>query len=149
MKKLIIVRHGHYDDNLRLSNHGKTQMNELAKKVQANLNGASALILSSSAPRASDSATAMNEVLKVDLMEHEEFWDDISHRGSKEKSCETIEANNHEADAVIVVTHLELTRSIPEYFLKKCGIDGCCYEVGKGEAWEIDFSKLCLTHISP
>jgi phosphohistidine phosphatase SixA len=141
MKKLLIARHGNYDRDYRLNEYGKKQMTELAEFLQTGLDGDSLLILSSPAPRASDSADVMAKMLKTGFEEVEELWDDNRHRGDPKKSYEIIKARGADVDVVIAITHMEFTEYLPRYFIKDLGIDTLCTEIGQGKAWEIDFEK--------
>ncbi len=149
MKKLFVVRHGDYDDDNRLNEHGKKQIRELAKIVQADLNGYSVLILSSSAPRASDSAEAMDEVLKVGFEENKVFWYDSSHWSNPDDAHKAIMEKKDDADVIIVITHLDFTEDIPGIFMNELGIDAHCCSVGKGQAWKIDLENRTMQRISP
>jgi phosphohistidine phosphatase SixA len=66
MRHLFIARHGNYssgDGGYRLNDSGRQQMEDLGKAIKEILNGGSARVISSTAPRAMDSS----EVLIVQL----------------------------------------------------------------------------------
>ncbi len=150
MKKLIIMRHGDYNNyDYRLSKYGKKQMVQTAKIIHSVSNEYSIFILTSTAPRAIDSAKAINEVLQVGYEEHDELWDDDSHQGDWKKSINIIDSKKDSFDMVIVVTHLEFTEILPYYFAREVlEIDDFdCGPVGKGEAIAIDFENLSIVYI--
>ncbi len=149
MKKLIVIRHGDYNDAHRLSELGKKQMTQIGEKIMTRLNGHSMLMLSSTAPRAIDSANAVGKVLQINHEEHEILWDDNSHWGSLADSIKLIDSKKGLADVVVVVTHLEFTEEIPDHFANEVlNTSSFIHTVGKGEAWEIDFEEPTATHIS-
>ena len=149
MKKLFVIRHGDYNDSLRLSELGKEQMTQVSEKILTRLNGHSMLMLSSTAPRAIDSANAISKVLLIDYEEHEMLWDDDSHWGNLNESIKLINSKKNLADAILVVTHFDFTEELPEHYAKEVlNISSLIGTVGKGEAWEIDFEEPTATHIS-
>ena len=147
MKKLLIVRHGSYDNDLRLSDNGKREIRKLAEYIKTNSDGYSVLILSSSALRASDSAKVMSDILGVGFEKIEEFCNDEHHPRNSSEACEIINTRRNDADVVIIVTHLEFTLFITNSFLKNLGIRALCKAVGKGEAWQINIEERTVERI--
>lgn len=127
MKYLFIARHGSYGNDNRLNDHGHKQMEVLGGSIKEILNGASAYILSSTAPRAIDSA----EVLAVQLELPKEFekTEDLWTGGdsSKERAyycdcdklIQMINERREKADGLVMMTHLEVGEDFPSYFLKQ------------------------------
>ena len=149
MKRLYVVRHGFYDSRDRLSKEGKEQMIGLAEKIHITLDEVSVLILSSSAPRASDSAKEIGDVLQIGFEEFEELWSDDFHHGDWKKSYALIEERGVDIDIVIVVTHRDLAASLVRKFAEKFSIKGNCGSAGKGHALVVDIEEGSLKHIKP
>jgi broad specificity phosphatase PhoE len=155
MKHLFVARHGDYDGDYRISNYGRQQMETLGKAIKQVLNGSSAYLVSSTAPRALDSS----EILAVELGLPLEFertpyiWsgnsapEDSHYKrfDSNDKLVEFVNERKDKADGLIMVTHLEITDWFPYYFLKKeLEIDNPINipdELPKGMAVHIDIGQ--------
>ena len=132
MKHLFVTRHGDYSSSSdRINDDGRKQMDVLGKAIKQILNGGSAYIMSSTRPRALDSSG----VLAVQLALPEEFehipylcsgadapndsyeWDSCRERLGKLMGL--VDERRERADGIIMVTHLEVARDFPSYFLEK------------------------------
>ena len=127
MKKLIIVRHGAYDfSSERINNYGKAQMCFLAENIDfeadmPHLETSAVQIITSSAPRAVDSAETIAGELGIslaDIWKDPALWSDTEHPQDDETALDLIDqyASNPDTDVLIVVTHLEYARDLPEIF---------------------------------
>jgi phosphohistidine phosphatase SixA len=147
MKKLIIVRHGHYGDDLRLNDHGRTAINALATKLVPEVNEKSRLILTSTADRARQSAEIMSIVLGARYEEHGVLWSDSEHHWNLVWALNLV--NKHEqVDILTLVTHLEYAEYFPAYFGKEVlKTEFKSWEINKAEAWIIDCPLKTLRHI--
>lgn len=116
MKKLILVRHGEYDKQKQLSLAGKQQIRDLCVRLQPHIAGHSVIILSSTAPRAIQSAHVMAEILSAPVEPYPILWVDNFHSSNMEGVAALVEYNGHRADVVILMTHLEYVESFPSYY---------------------------------
>ncbi|GEM_PF-4880962 len=122
MKIFVEIRHGDYDGDFRLSEIGRSHLRELAEKLNPLVGHLHAIIFTSSAIRASESANFLASILKtagvsVEECEHLQF--DHEHAGSTKKSAERLLELSEKYDVVIVVTHLELVGGLYPYFAEK------------------------------
>ncbi|MBW3000096.1 histidine phosphatase family protein [Candidatus Woesearchaeota archaeon] len=147
MKHLFVARHGDYGFDDRLTGHGRQQFENLSKVVKHILNGATAYIISSTAPRALDSA----EILVVELGLPKEFektpylWSatdaplEEGYDDDLGKLMGLVNERRDKADSLIMVTHLEVVRDFPTYFFNaEFGGDEYLIEPHKGEAVHIN-----------
>ncbi|MEK7614560.1 MAG: hypothetical protein AAB428_02755 [Patescibacteria group bacterium] len=122
MKIFAEIRHGDYGDNFRLSELGRLHLRELAEKLNPLVGHLCAIVFTSSAVRASESANFLASTLKtanisVEECEHLQF--DHERAGNTKKSAERLLELSEKYDAVIVVTHLELVGGLYPYFAEK------------------------------
>lgn len=144
MKQLIIARHGH-DINGLLSDRGRIQVGLLAEKFNPLINGASVLILSSTADRAQKSAEILGAAFGVEFEKHEILWSGGSHFENLPAALELVKSYKDKADVLILVTHYEYTERFPGYFAEqewKIRFQG--QPLGNGEAWIIDCLERTL-----
>lgn len=154
MKTLIIVRHGYYEDGTgNLTTYGQQQIKALANMLKDRLNGDKAKIVSSSAPRAEQSAKILSESLGIGFKAHNFLW-------SGSDSCESPSPNLNRAlelikglrtKVVIVVTHFEYSAELPRHF-GSVELDTQNFprrQTEKGEAWVIDCKAKTCTRIVP
>ena len=146
--KLIIVRHGDYDEYSLLNDKGIGQMEGLATKFKKMVLNKSALFLTSSALRASESAKVLAKSLSLQFIEYKELWSDKNHFPKAKTVLEIIESHQDKVDILIIVTHLEYAEILPVYFGKKvlCK-DWRVNEIKKGQAIEIDCQKKTLSYV--
>lgn len=140
MKKLIIARHGAYGDDLNLSPFGQQQMMSLAKQIKGHINGDRVVILSSTAPRAQQSAEILAQHLGVIHQLHDLLWSDSDHPHDHHEALKLVRTHKDSVDVIVLVTHLEYGEEFPQFFsnreLNGTRMDG--NGIGKGQAWIID-----------
>ena len=149
MKHLIVVRHGDYAVGGILSEKGKIQINSIALQL-TNLNlSKKAVILTSPAPRALESADIIKQKLGIkDYVEIPFFWSDTTaptptyYKDQDPSKVMTIVNEYEEREVVIVVSHLEVVNQFPKYFMQEMfGKIASCPKLEKGEALHIDVLK--------
>ena len=172
MKYLIIVRHGKYIDKRigdngkrideKISDDGIKQMKYLAQQIKDN--GAESYhIASSTAPRATDSAEVLAKELgaEVDTVQYlwsgsdaprDSFFKDRS-ENSKEKLMNVIDKRRSRAEALLILSHLEICEFLPRFFMRRewkleggveetpTGQKVYIGEIGKGQAVHIDLEQ--------
>jgi phosphohistidine phosphatase SixA len=115
-------------------------MLELANRIKHLLGpGNSISIVSSAAPRASQSAEVLSTVLGVPFETHDILWSDNRHSEDEEAAYNIIKSKETD-DIVVAVTHLEYSRDLPSYFAKRnnWGVRVAYEETEKGHAWVLD-----------
>jgi len=149
MKKIIIARHGDYDDfgDMRLNARGQYQMSELAKQLQPILGDSNVIILASTAKRASMSGDVMADELDCPIEFHEEL---VSGGGIPCKNEEVLKIiqSYDQFDIVILVTHMEYSGGLPPFIGEQlCGVEFNPFATNKGEAWVIDLEAKTIERI--
>lgn len=138
MKRIIVVRHGSYDERSdRLNSHGREQINSLAQIVKEMTDLGSIMILSSTITRAAETAEIIADALSVDLQKLSEL-SDVSHFSESVKAvCDSATA----AETIIAVTHNGQAIFLSVSLLAKSGItmDILPESFRYGEAYLIDF----------
>lgn len=146
IEKVIIVRHGDYDDRHRLSPSGEKQMKRIADLIRPHLTPNS-IFLSSSAPRGEDSAKVLSAELNLKFRTFPELHsgNDSSDSQNNNRALLLIwdEAKKNRADCAIVVTHLEYAEELPSEF-----IPGSYPDIKKGEGLIIDLNASRSLKIS-
>ena len=143
MKKIIIARHGDYDDfgKMRLNAPGKYQMRELAKKLQPFLGDSNVIILASTALRASMSGEVMADELDCPIEFHKVLVSGGGTPCNNEKVLKLIQSYES-FDIVVLVTHLEYSGSLPPFIGEHLlGVELNPFATNKGEAWVIDIKE--------
>jgi len=150
MKHLFIARHGNYGEDDLISARGIAQMETLGHRIKDILNGGSAYIISSTAPRALGSSQVLSNILTSpgEFEQAPYLWsgtdspkDSYYHDPKPEKLIEIINQYRDKADGLIIVSHLEVTNRLPGYFFRKefdktVALPG----IEKGEAAHIDIA---------
>ena len=145
MKKLIVARHGSYGEDMRISSAGREQMVKLAETLKKHIDGCKVVMLSSSAPRAADSAEVLAGLINVPFKEYEVLWSDNRHRRNDQAVLDLIESKKGDADVVIIVTHIEYTDSFPSFYARKVlNAQIFSYGIGKGEAQILDCGQKTI-----
>lgn len=141
MKNFIVARLGNYDENLNLSPAGEKQMRQLSQVLKHSLNENPILLLSSSAPRAVQSATVLGNEMGVSFESFDELWSDNAHIEDTERAIKLILERANGFENVVVMTHLEYSGSLPSVFARKeMGVSEF-YSLGsvpKGSAWYVN-----------
>jgi len=156
MKYLFVARHGQYLNDDRLSDTGKKQMKVLAESMKPILgDGNHTQILSSSAERAYESAEILAEELNVDVLQKFAFlwagsdseWKENKY-GDSEKIHELVTERRSISDALILVSHLEVTEDYPAFFNVIEYEDSEMWGgIPKGEAVYLDLAKREWTRL--
>lgn len=149
MKHLVIVRHGDYAVGGVLSEKGKKQINGIALQLANISHFKKAVILSSPAPRALESAEIIQQKLGIsELVEIPFFRSDTTapaptyYRDRDPSKVLDIINQYSDADVVIVVSHLELVNEFPRFFSRNSfGKFWNLPELQKGQAIHIDIEK--------
>jgi phosphohistidine phosphatase SixA len=163
MDYLIIARHGSYDpDKGSLNRFGQKDIGFLAEKInQLNLGGL-IHIISSSAPRAKESAEIVKQSLEstpnlynITPIQFEDLlWSSpdrpitngyFNLNQLPEIVC-LIESSD--AETVIVMTHDPLASALPNLYMKNMGKEEI-YSIDKAEAVYIDIKNKTASKISP
>jgi phosphohistidine phosphatase SixA len=134
-----------------LSPRGAQEIATLAEKIKSATNGLSVLILTSTAPRASQSAIIIKTILGAEVKESPALWSDNEHPKDLQKALALIKAEKDHVDVLIIVTHYEYTERLPGYFAKEVLGVPLCSElnlVEKGQAWVIDCIKKTMTRLT-
>ncbi len=146
MKKVIIVRHGDYDGNHRLSPTGENQMKKLAQLIEPHLLP-NTIFLSSTAPRADDSSRVLATALKLKYKSFPELHsgNDSPVGQDNQRAINLIndEAKKNQADCVIVLTHLEYASVLPYKFRADN-----YRSINKGQGLIIDFEHNSTAFVS-
>lgn len=117
MQNLAIIRHGDYGSDDRIDQDGKRQMLRLSEKLEPVIHGGTTVILSSTAPRALDSAAVLAEALGgIPVEQHPLLWSDNRHREDVPAALKLLASAGDQANSILVVTHLEYTEELPARF---------------------------------
>ncbi len=147
MKHLIVARHGDYDSTLHLDDTGRGQMLGLYDQLKQYTDGQRVALLSSTAPRASESATVLAQLLGVDVQLFEVFWSDGNHAEDMSAAMEIIRKFAAH-DVVIVVTHLEYIQELPAYFgEQELKVQFLKKILSRGRAWVIDCEQKTMKSV--
>lgn len=150
MNHLVLARHGHYNDDGRLSKTGVRQIQSLSEKLKAICNGDSVLILSSPVDRARQSAEILSQNLETDLEIHDILWSDCDHMEDFDGTIELVRLKLDQAQTLILVTHYEYVESFPAYFAKhELGVELASWLIDPGEAWVIDCRVKKISRLQP
>lgn len=150
LSRIAIVRHGEYGSDSKLNERGRQQIQGLGEKLKETIGAEElALILSSTAARALESAEILANILGVSVAAHEVLWSENRHPEDFEAAYALVNSIRSRADVAILITHLEYTEGFP-WFLgeKDLGVHfpyRC--DVRKGEGIIIDYRSKCLVPI--
>ena len=146
IKKLILVRHGQYDNAGHLTDYGREKIKILAKKLKQLVDDEMlVVVLASPAERTSESAEVISKMFGVEF----EKTDSLLSEGALypmnlSRALELVKSKD-KADIIILVTHFDYVADFPKYFSEReLGITLPSIEIGKGEAWVVDCLKKTL-----
>lgn len=150
MEKLIIVRHGDYDkDSGHLSDKGSADIKGVAVRIKALVRDSSALILSSPAFKAAESALILSDVLNVAIVMHDDLFSECQGDMNLDRALAFVRGKSDQADVLIVVTHIEYTDYLPAHFFKKeWDMKAPYMHLEKGEGAVIDYASKSLTKVA-
>ncbi|MFC1733348.1 histidine phosphatase family protein [candidate division KSB1 bacterium] len=151
MEHLFIARHADYDYNRRISEKGRKQMETLADAIKGMIDNTPAHILSSTAPRAMDSSEELAQYLNAEIEHMPYLWSggDAPRGGyDYDESRLARIVQDSKADALILMTHLEVVSSFPDYFVRDVlGTDMVVKSPKKGQAIYIDFEIMVVGNL--
>lgn len=132
MKHLFVIdgngRDYHTDRDIRLSDSDCKQMEVLGKAIKEILNGSSAYIISSIAPAALKSSEILAAQLAIppEVEKIPYLWasgygprDSYFWHKNDDRLMGMVNERRGNADGLIIVTHLEVVKEFPKYFLKE------------------------------
>ncbi len=150
MNHLFVARHGNYNLDRRLDYYGRQQMEVLGKAIKEILNGGSARVISSTAPRARDSSEVLIEQLALPEFKQVPYlWsgndapeDSFYYNPDRDRLMKLVNERREGVNGLVMVTHLEVAEELPSYFLKKeLGKDEYVGEISKGQAVHLDLEE--------
>jgi len=150
MKRLILVRHGNFHETRTgdqpLTDFGIRKITEVGKYLQTHLNGYCTCLVTSQAPRARHSARIIGGIIRVAPEDDRRLWLDSTDR-SLSKVLELVRSKKDDFNAIVLVTHAEITNHFSYYFGKhELGVESFDDQfIPQGEAVEIDCERrTCL-----
>lgn len=158
LEHLFIVRHGDYDSDYNLSEKGMDQIQGLSVSIfnYLNISKDTPLILTSSAPRAKQSAEILADKLDTQYQNHDRLWSglDCAHKNKKifgnfPSILNLIEEERKNTKNLILVTHNEIITGLPFLFSNK-EFDKIKYfsaAVNKGEGMYLDINAKMWYHL--
>lgn len=149
MSRLAIVRHGDYGRDDRLNERGRLQMQVLGTRLAQSFDTERemALVLSSIAPRAVDSAEILAGILKAPIEQHEVLWSEASHPEDLEAAYKLVQSVRARADLLVVVTHYEYAEELPGFIGQRDLKKPYWESFGKGEGVVLDFRSRNIARI--
>ena len=140
MKKLILVRHGVYDEHTGdLTEAGRSQIAALSKRLSPHLTGTVKMV-TSTAQRAVESAAILDSVFRIGYAVDAVLLCDIPKQPEYDRAVRFIRSLQDEADTLTLVTHMYFALYLGVHYgeaeLKKRLETGV--NVEKGEAVVID-----------
>lgn len=146
--KVVLMRHGAYGPDDRLSDTGKSQiirkMPLLSEIISNRTEGVT--LLTSSAPRATDSMEVIAEGLKLPYNVEEKLWSDYQHAHDFPWLIQTIEAEREKGTEVLLcVTHLEYVNYFPNRYAHHFEITPTGGECGYAEGVILNLEEKAMT----
>ncbi len=150
MNMLILVRHGSYDYNTkRLDKIGEKQMYGLANNIKKIIVGKTVVLVSSSASMAVDSAEIISQMLNLSYEKDGKFLSDSQFQENLPLAYKKIQELGKEHEVVIVVTHHEYCKYLPQFILLKKFKRYTCYTVTEcGRAVILSFNRKSIEFLS-
>ncbi len=116
MRYLVFVRHGHSDATGNLSQEGKADILQTAKKLAQLVGDQGVLILSSTAPRAAETTEVLREVFQAARrQDHGVLWKDDSHHQEPNAALHLIRERAGSAEIILLVGHHGHKYLLPNY----------------------------------
>ncbi len=149
MKYLILVRHGEYDGCCHLTNNGRKQVKDLTKKLKRFIHhGSSLAILTSTAPRATESAEIIGSIFKTNYKQYELLWSEQFQPPDMKGTLKLVRSEEKHCDVLILVTHYEYVIDFPIFFANTVlKVEFRPIDIKKGEALIIDCQQKTITRI--
>lgn len=150
MRHLFSCRHGNYNEFTdRLNSDGEAQIRLLAESISIIINDIPYLV-SSTAPRAIDSAKILAEYFNLKSFDRETYlWcgsdapeEFLTYEADSDRNKLIKMVNDRKANEnLIIVSHKFSSEDLAYEVLNSLGIDYKCFELKYGEAVHIDFEK--------
>jgi phosphohistidine phosphatase SixA len=126
MEHLFVIRHGEYGYDKKLNDEGCAQIENLGRIIRGIVGGMSTRIISSTAPRGIGSAEIIARALHINEIEQNAYlWsgfdgppDNYVYDLNAGKLMDIVEEGEKGVDALVIVSHLEVVRDLPPYFMK-------------------------------
>ncbi|MFC1800930.1 hypothetical protein ACFLZB_00485 [Nanoarchaeota archaeon] len=126
MNHLFICRHGEYG-RVDLTPNGIKEIENLGRKIKDILGDSTAYILSSTAPRAQQSAgiLAVQLGLPEEFETSQELWTGSDSTKERKKYCDSellirmVDERRDRADGLVLATHFEVCRDLPGDFYQR------------------------------
>ena len=149
MSRLAIVRHGKYGSDYRLNDQGRAQIQTLAERLNQSFDYEQeiALVLSSIAPRAIDTAEIIAQILQAPVETHELLWSENSHPENLEEAYKLVQSSRNRADLLVLVTHYEYTEELPALFGRRDLSQRFYQHVKKGEGIILNYRDKYIARI--
>ena len=148
MKNLLLLRHGYYQGE-DLDENGKEQMEEIARQVAEQKWTGKTVVMTSAAPRASQSAQVIADALNVPVAHvTDAFWSDNRHRQDNDRFKAELESHKGDADNIILVSHPEYVKDLPSNLTLNFPKRADRYERSKGAGVIINFETQTCQEIS-
>ncbi|MBI4144872.1 histidine phosphatase family protein [Candidatus Woesearchaeota archaeon] len=156
LEQICIARHGNYGSDDRISDEGKNQMRTLASALKECWAGLAPItLLTSTAPRAQDSAEVLGSILApATIASYDCLWsgNDSKHTpkyGDLPAVHALVAEHRTSAKGIILVTHLEVSEDYPSHFFQtELKREQHFKEIRKGSAYLID-TKTGQTRLLP
>lgn len=145
LRKFIVIRHGNYDyATMDLDAIGERQIKKLLPTIKEHIAGMEGiLLLSSNAPRAESSMKIISGELNLPYEVSEYLCSDNKHSQDNKRALNFVlnEVNKNEAEAVIILTHLEYANELPIVMIYHLGEHISVHDdLNKGEMVVVDLS---------
>jgi phosphohistidine phosphatase SixA len=150
MIKLILVRHGQYDNTGHLSDNGREQIKMLAGKLEQYMkDDMSVVVLASPTHRTYESAEIISKAFGVEFQTYKDLLSEGLDNPMNLEGAYKLVKSLDKADIIILVTHFDYVADFPKFFSEKeWGIKLPSIEIGKGEAWIVDCEKKTLNLVN-
>jgi phosphohistidine phosphatase SixA len=153
MERLILVRHGDYDEcSERLNPTGRKQITGIARIIGGGLFGKRVHVCYSPIERAEQSAMIMAREMRLSGIEPQPVLGNEKNSlcdKEAEEIFRLVEEKRDLADALLLVTHKPVVEQFPNYFRKREGrIGTAVQQVAYGEAVDIDVVKWVIKYLT-
>ncbi|MES2215889.1 MAG: phosphoglycerate mutase family protein [Patescibacteria group bacterium] len=118
LEYVTFARHGECDDGGNLNDWGVSQIEDLGRQLEPLLHGGTVRIISSTAPRATQSAEILSRVFAAPVESYRflwsgpssPFWSEYDLKAAADLVCQST------ASRVIMITHKEYVLELPHWF---------------------------------
>jgi phosphohistidine phosphatase SixA len=143
LNKFAVIRHADYSFATgRITPDGIQQMRDLLQPLWSYIGrDPDVIIVSSSAPRAKDSAQIISKELEIPYFVFDELWSDSRHVQLNQPALDVISniAREKKCRVVIIITHKEYAHDLPRLICERCGCENPGFvEMQKGSMLFID-----------